>query len=341
MRRIKDWNFWECVDGEAAETFVSFETEDVISPGSGKTLFKRLLEEGYSGSQIEHILYKGFCIRGKRCDSTAVMFLKKKRAKQWRESEIAHGARSEDEPSKKIAREYEHPERQRENAYCNLRRVLIKDFLLFLLSKEDKFYRVSEMIGSIPIMLRRRGLQAWKDQKFKIGAEEIRKENALMERTDLDIRNVKFYKQQIETLLEELGFPLRENSIIHKIIAETKPCLPQIVELDVAMGIETDSPDRTVLKEEIARESREFFASLTEEEKHIQKLRYQVKDVVPFEKIGEALNPKRSGEHYRNIDREIRERMKDLFIRKDYYPPGEKIKNFINFFLEEIQNYNL
>jgi len=343
----KDLEFWKYVDEAAAEAFVSFDTEDVIYPHSGKSLFQRLIDEGSSGSRIEQILYYGgFFIRGKRCESAAVIFLQKKRFAEWRASEISSGARSENEPARRIAREDEHPERQRANAYVNLRRAL-KDFPVFLLAtpeeeaKKERVYEFSELAGSVPVTARRRGLESWKNRTFQIGFAEISKEQALLEAPMLELREAKSYKHQIQTLLEAAGFPLREPDLIKKIIAETKPSLPQIVDLEHTVLVAKASSDTPLLDAEIAREAREFFASLTAEEQQIQTLRYQDEKMTPFEEIGKTLHPERSGEHCRMGDRNIRERMLALFVRNGYDPSREKMQNFLRFFLEEMQDYNL
>lgn len=109
------------------------------------------------------------------------MFLKKKQKHVWQQTEISTGARSESSPSGKISREYEHPERQQANAYTNLRRILVKDFLLFLFSKVTNTYRVAQTKRSIPATLRRKGLHKWENQEFTIGFNEMRVEQYLME----------------------------------------------------------------------------------------------------------------------------------------------------------------
>ncbi|GAK61247.1 hypothetical protein U27_01146 [Candidatus Vecturithrix granuli] len=61
--------FRTCIKGLAYEAFMSFETEDMILPKSGKSLFQRLIDESYTSAQIERILYYGgYKMRGRRCE---------------------------------------------------------------------------------------------------------------------------------------------------------------------------------------------------------------------------------------------------------------------------------
>lgn len=157
----------------------------------------------------------------------------------------------------------------------------------------------------------------------------------------IELHEAKFYKDQITILLEKVGFPLREHTILKKIILETKAALPHFTPIEPEICVETENPGHAFIHQGIKHEVQVFWSSLTEEERSIQKLRYQNDKVMPFEGIGKHLRPKRSGEHCRLIDRYVRECMKDLFLKKAYHPPGKKIELFIQFFLEEMQNNNL